>query len=73
MTKVFINKIIKECILKLLPKRYYKYYVAIDQRSQLILKNALITMTMKVANLLSMLLIVPITIDYVDSEKYGIW
>lgn len=30
-------------------------------------------MTMKVANLLSMLLIVPITIDYVDSEKYGIW
>ncbi|WP_303180197.1 lipopolysaccharide biosynthesis protein [uncultured Butyricimonas sp.] len=73
MTKVFFNKIIKEFILKLLPKRYYKYYVAIDQRSQLILKNALITMTMKVANLLSMLLIVPITIDYVDSEKYGIW
>lgn len=44
-----------------------------DKRTQNVLKNTILSAGMKVASLICSLLIVPITIDYLSPENYGVW
>ena len=44
-----------------------------DTRTLNVIKNTFASGIMKVCTLLCSLLIVPITIDYMDNERYGIW
>ncbi len=44
-----------------------------DARTLNVVKNTFASGIMKVCTLLCSLLIVPITIDYMDNERYGIW
>lgn len=44
-----------------------------DQRSRLAIKNIGLSLLLKVANILSSFLIIPLTIDYVNPTQYGIW
>lgn len=42
-------------------------------RSAMVIKNIAISMSVKVANIISSLLILPLTINYVNPTQYGIW
>lgn len=44
-----------------------------DKRNMMLRKNILFSAILKVIGLCSSLLIVPITLEYLSSEVYGIW
>lgn len=44
-----------------------------DQRTQLAAKNAIASLALKGASIIASLLIVPMTINYLNPTKYGIW
>lgn len=44
-----------------------------DQRTTNVVKNVVMSAGMKVVSLLCSLLVVPLTIDYLNAENYGIW
>ena len=44
-----------------------------DARSRILRTNIVYSMLLKIVGLTTSLLIVPITIDYLNSEVYGIW
>lgn len=62
-----------ENILRLLPKNYRNKIENSNERSKDALKNIAISLLVKVANIFSSLLIVPLTINYVNPTQYGIW
>ena len=45
----------------------------LDKRSAVVIKNSMATALMKVAVLLCSLIMVPITLNYLNAENYGIW
>lgn len=45
----------------------------VNDRNKILKTNILISAVLKVVGLCTSLLIVPITIDYLDSEVYGVW
>ena len=60
---------IKSTILNL----YQRLFVKGSERSVIIKKNIVQSSGFKVASIIISLLVVPITIDYVNAEQYGIW
>lgn len=64
---------LKEILLKAIPKKLRDRYVGGDARSKLIVKNIILSMSMKMLNVICSLLLVPITINYVNSDRYGVW
>ncbi|MDD7692018.1 MAG: oligosaccharide flippase family protein [Prevotella sp.] len=48
-------------------------FSTLDKRSAIVIKNSMATALMKVAVLLCSLVIVPITLNYLNAENYGIW
>ena len=52
---------------------YNRLFVEGSERSVIIKKNIIQSSGFKVASIAISLLVVPITIDYVDPEQYGIW
>lgn len=57
--------------------KYFKFKKNIskhlDPRSKNAVKNITISLSVKVANIISSLLILPLTINYVNPTQYGIW
>lgn len=60
-------------LIKLLPINLRNNYIYSNNRSKLILKNIALSLVMKIANIICSILLVPLTINYVNSERYGIW
>ena len=52
---------------------YKRLFVAGSERSLVIKKNIVESFGFKVASIIISLLIVPLTIDFVNPEQYGIW
>ena len=52
---------------------YRRLFVNGSERSVIIKKNIVQSSGFKVASIIISLLVVPITIDYVNAEQYGIW
>lgn len=52
---------------------FIKYFSKGDDRSIKIKKNVISMLFLKGGSILVGLMLVPLTIDYVDSERYGIW
>ncbi|MDY4408418.1 MAG: oligosaccharide flippase family protein [Prevotella sp.] len=48
-------------------------FSTLDKRSAIVIKNSMATALMKVAVLLCSLIMVPITLNYLNAENYGIW
>lgn len=48
-------------------------FSTLDKRSAIVIKNSMATALMKVAILLCSLIMVPITLNYLNAENYGIW
>ena len=48
-------------------------FSTLDKRSAIVIKNSMATALMKVAVLLCSLVMVPITLNYLNAENYGIW
>lgn len=48
-------------------------WFACSKRSQLAVKNIVVSFILKVASILTSLLIVPLTINYLNGVQYGIW
>ena len=48
-------------------------FSTLDKRSAIVIKNSMATALMKVAVLLCSLVTVPITLNYLNAENYGIW
>ncbi len=46
---------------------------ALDKRTFIVVKNSMATAVMRVGVLLCSLIMVPITLDYLDTENYGVW
>ena len=55
------------------PKNLRDKYINGDERSKLIVKNVILSISMKMINVVCSLLLVPITINYVNSDRYGVW
>lgn len=51
----------------------YNYFSKRSDRTQGVIKNIGVSFVAKVVTILCSLLIVPLTIDYIDSVQYGIW
>lgn len=70
MIKVFdvITKLVN-----LLPSPIAKRFSKSSERSQEAIKNILLTMMMKMVHVVTIFLIVPMTINYVNPTRYGIW
>lgn len=63
----------KQILLKLLPHRISEQLLSSNKRSKDAIKNIVISLIAKVASIISSLLILPLTIDYVNPTQYGIW
>lgn len=72
MDKLLVKKI-EYLLLQFLPKNLREKYINGDERSKLIVKNVILSMSMKMMNVICALLLVPITINYVNSDRYGVW
>ncbi len=48
-------------------------FLGSDQRTKLAVKNAIASLALKGASIIASLLIVPMTINYLNPTKYGIW
>lgn len=64
---------IKIWLLRFIPKNLRDKYINGDERSKLIVENVILSISMKMINVVCALLLVPITIDYVNSDRYGVW
>lgn len=62
-----------QLLYNIISKDIYKRIVNSDTRSKEALKNILISLIVKVANIVSSLLVLPLTISYVNPTRYGIW
>lgn len=60
-------------IINLLPPSFKEKLNSKSERSQDVITNILLSLTMKGATILSSLLIVSLTINYVNPNQYGIW
>lgn len=60
-------------LLKIIPKSLRDRFANGDARSKLIVKNVFLSMSMKMINVICAFLLVPITINYVNSDRYGVW
>ncbi len=57
-------------------QQYLKYkniFFAGSERSVLMKKNILLTLSLRIFTVIPSILLVPLTIDYVNPEQYGIW
>lgn len=63
---------IHESIITQISKIRAKWNEGSD-RSRLIIKNVILSSIMRVLGVLLSLIIIPLTIDYLDATKYGIW
>lgn len=63
----------KSQILNLLPNQIKQKLIGTDARTKNIAQNAALSLLMKSSNILCSLLIVPMTIDYINPSRYGIW
>lgn len=63
---------IGKCV-SFLPAPIAKRFEKSSQRSQDAIKNILLTMVMKMVHVVTTFLIVPLTINYVNPTRYGIW
>lgn len=50
-----------------------KYFNKSDQRTNVIKKNIVISFIYKMLSIALSLAIVPVTVNYVNGEQYGIW
>ncbi len=64
---------IKELLLKLVPKQVLSRISNGSERSKKALKNIIISLLAKCVSVITPLLIVPLTINYVNPTQYGIW
>ena len=48
-------------------------YLSLDYRTQIVLKNTILSAIMKLALMACSLYMVPLTINYLNPENYGIW
>lgn len=62
-----------QLITNIIPKDLSQKIVGADNRSKEALKNILISLFVRVANIVSSLLVLPLTISYVNPTRYGIW
>lgn len=62
-----------QLLYNIIPKNIYKKIAKSDSRSKEALKNIFISLIVKVANIVSSLLVLPLTISYVNPTRYGIW
>lgn len=60
-------------IVTLLPQLIRARLDSSNSRTKNIAKNAILSLLMKSSNIFCSLLIVPLTIDYVNPDRYGIW
>lgn len=60
-------------LIRLTKMDFHWLYTSKDRRTQLIKKNVLVGFGVRGINILSSLLLVPLTIDYISNELYGIW
>lgn len=70
---ILLVSVVKDWLLKLLPKNLRDKYINGDERSKLIVENVILSISMKMINVVCLLLLIPITINYVNSERYGVW
>lgn len=59
--------------MKNIINRYIAKYKNADERSREAMKNIALSGVMRGANIVAGLLVVPMTINYLNSERYGIW
>ena len=64
---------LRQKLLSLLPTRIKIVYSQSNDRSKLAVKNIFVSLLMKFANIISSFLIIPLTINYVNPTRYGIW
>lgn len=62
-----------QILYNIIPKNIYKKIAKSDRRSKEALKNIVISLFVKFANIVSSLLVLPLTINYVNPTRYGIW
>lgn len=67
-----MNRIIQQ-IKKITPSHLIVRYKQADQRSKTAMFNSAISLICRLANIVSQLLLVPLTINYVNPTQYGIW
>ena len=65
--------VLKTKILNIIPTGLRQQLQQSDKRSKDAIKNIIISLIVKVANIISTLLVVPLTINYVNPTQYGIW
>ena len=64
---------VSDVAFEILPKQLKERYLNGSERSRNALKNIVISIVMKGINILVSLLLVPLTISYVNPTRYGIW
>lgn len=60
-------------IVTLLPQKFVDRFKGSSERSQEVVKNIIVSVLVKGFTILTSLLIVPMTINYVNPTQYGIW
>ena len=60
-------------LYNIVPKELYEKVAKSDTRSKEAIENILISLIVKVSNILSSLLVLPLTISYINPTRYGIW
>lgn len=53
--------------------KYRHYWASSSERTKLAAKNIVASFILKIASILTSLMIIPLTINYIDSTQYGIW
>lgn len=54
-------------------RSFSNFYKKSDERSKLAYKNIIITTCVRIANIICSLLLIPLTINYINPTQYGIW
>lgn len=54
-------------------KKYFVFFTKGNERSVNVKKNIVLMILIKGCSILLSLLLVPLTLDYVDNECYGVW